>query len=238
MKQERNKNILYPILAIFLACLGFVFAIESQFKKIEQTPFIESSSKNWSHRGYAETEKKENTLASIDRAIQNGYEGVELDLWFKEGKFYLSHDENYADSLPKLKAVFRIFPEAYFWLDLKNLSFSNYEAIANQLEQLKKSKKTYLIESKNAFPLGLLHQKGFYTTYWITNGNSFRQFIKKCWIVYFGYNGISMPAKKYQKEGIRKKYKHLNIHLWDKHPNPKIYQWEEVKIVLDDNEVN
>ncbi|MEQ8625771.1 MAG: hypothetical protein RJQ00_01840 [Vicingaceae bacterium] len=237
MQKRRNKILLYFALVFLVALLSFVFFIETQFNKVEQKPFTQASSKNWAHRGYASTEKEENTLAAVALAFQKEYKGVEIDLWFKDGQFYISHEESYVDSLPKLAEVFEKFPDDYFWLDLKNLSYSNYERISNQLDQLKKSKKSYLIESKKGLPLGLLHKKGFKTSYWMTNGNFIRQFIQKCWIIYFKYNGISMPVKEYLEKDIRKKYKHLNIHLWDKHPNPKVYQWDEVKIVLDDYEI-
>lgn len=235
--KKRNKSVLYLALAFSFLLIAYVFYVEMQFKRVEQKPFIIASKKNWSHRGYAQNEQEENTITAIALALQNNYKGVEIDLWFKNGQFYLSHDENFADTLPKLETIFRIFPDTYFWLDLKNLSYANYKEVANQLESLKKNKNSYFIESKNGLSLGLLHQKGFQTSYWLTNGNFVRHFIQKSWIFYFKYNGISMPATKYQKESIRKKYKHLNVHLWDKHPNPKFYQWEEVKIILDDNEL-
>ena len=236
MKQKRNKRTLLWALYFLVVVIGFVFFIEYQYQNVKQELFIYSSAKNWSHRGFAQIENKENTLYAIDLAFQNDYKGVEIDLWFKNGQFYLSHDESYEDTLPKLKDVFNIFPDAYFWLDLKNLSYSNYKEIANQLNQLNKNKKTYLIESKNALPLGLIYQMEFPTSYWVTNGNPIRQFIQKCWIVYFKYNGVSMSAKLYKEENIRNQYRHLNIHLWDKHPSSELYHREEVKIILDDNE--
>lgn len=234
----KNKRFFYIALVFLIALVSFVVFVEIQFNTLEQKPFIQDAQKNWSHRGFARTEVKENTLEAITLAFQNGYKGVEIDLWYKDGKFYLIHDENYADSLPKLSTVFHRFPDSYFWLDLKNLSYSNHKAISHQLGILKKNKKSYLIESKNGFPLGLLHKKGFQTSFWLTKGNFIRQFIQKSCIVLFKYNGISMPARTYQKKNVRKKYKHLNIHLWDKRPGSQLYQWEEVKIVLDDNELN
>ena len=237
MKQKRNKILLYITTCLLFMLVVFILFIEIQFKNIKQDSFAQSNNKHWSHRGYAETKNKENTLAAISMALQNGYEGVEIDLWYKNGQFYVSHDENYADSLPKLKDVFRIFHESYFWLDLKNLSYSNYKEIAKHLEKLNKDKNSYLIESKNSLYLGFLHKGGFQTSYWLINGSFIRQFIQKVWIVFFEYNGISMPAKSYQKKGMREKYKHLNIHLWENHPKPEIYEWEEIKIILDDNEV-
>jgi hypothetical protein len=233
----KNKRTLFIGLAFFFASVCFVFFIETQFKKGQQIPFIDATTKNWSHRGYAKTEEKENTKTAISLALQNDYKGVEIDIWFKEDLFFVSHEESYEDSLLQLQDVFSTFPDTYFWLDLKNLSLSNYKQIANQLEKLNKNKDTYLIESKNGLPLGLLHKKGFHTTYWVMNSNFIRHFFEKCWIVCFQYNGISMPATNYQKEHFRKKYKHLNIHLWDKQPNQGIYHWDEVKIILDDNEL-
>lgn len=47
-----------------------------------------------SHRGNisGKIPKLENSPGYIDRAIQEGYD-VEVDVWFKGGKWYLGHDE-------------------------------------------------------------------------------------------------------------------------------------------------
>jgi|GEM_PF-3207712 len=215
----------------------FILILNISFYNKTQPIFKESTTKRWSHRGVARNQKDENTLLSIEKAIEIGYEGVEIDLWYNNGVFFLSHDENYNDSLSTLEDVFNRFPEASFWLDIKNIKLSNYKQITNYFNNHKKNSNSYIIESKNGFALGLISWNNINTSYWVSNNGILRNLIQKLLITVFNFKAISMPASEYLNNDIRKEYKHLNIHLWAKFPQDKLYKYPEVKILLDDNEL-
>src|SRR5690554_5375925 len=232
----RKAIIIIALLSLSVVII-FTLGIAAKFKTVEQQTFFDDANKSWSHRGYAKSEAKENTIEAIEKAIQFGFKGIEIDLWYKEGAFYVTHDENYNDSLLQLEKVFAKFPDALFWLDLKNLNYKNAKEIGSKLNQFQKSKESYIIESKNGIAVGMMYNKGFNTSFWLANRRGWRGFYEKTMLVFFQYNAVSMPAVDYQIKETRNIYKHLNVHLWGKNPDSSIYQLPEVKIVLNDKEL-
>jgi len=91
----------------------------------------------WSHRGYVNDTCKENTIASLKNAYENGYRNIELDIWYLDGKLILKHneptkEEREGDKLTTLKEFLSIYKnELYYWMDFKNLNESNIDQVLN-----------------------------------------------------------------------------------------------------------
>tara|TARA_R100001015_G_C4424187_1_gene23692 strand:- start:22 stop:495 length:474 start_codon:yes stop_codon:yes gene_type:complete len=70
-----------------------------------------------SHRGNTNgpNKRKENTKEYIDNALNKGYH-VELDIWFKDGKFFLGHD------VPEVETRFEwlLARKEKIWIHCKN----------------------------------------------------------------------------------------------------------------------
>jgi len=81
------------------------------------------------HRGLfnGPDKDKENSPAQINQAIFKGYD-VEVDVWFKDGKWFLGHDE------PTYEIDFEFLEQPGLWIHAKNLpalyvltgTFTNY----------------------------------------------------------------------------------------------------------------
>jgi hypothetical protein len=86
--------------------------------------------------------ERENSPDYIDEAIQVGYD-VEIDVWIKENKLYLGHDE----------ATYEITPEflkkrqQYIWCHAKNLDALDY-LLGNDYHCFFHDKDDYTITSK------------------------------------------------------------------------------------------
>lgn len=102
------------------------------------------------------------------------FKGIEFDVNYDndEKLLYVSHDIDSSVTLT-LEEYFKAIPQnsdMYFWMDIKNLSPSNCEIIAehilNLLSKLKLEKKV-ICESYDAESLAVLHNKGLFTSYWI-----------------------------------------------------------------------
>jgi len=92
--------------------------------------------------------EKENTPNYIDAAISSGFD-VEIDLWFKDGKFYLGHD------LPENETEFSWIEERSekLWIHAKN---------AGALETLMESDLHYFFHSED---MATITSKGFVWVY-------------------------------------------------------------------------
>ncbi|WP_020208101.1 glycerophosphodiester phosphodiesterase [Gilvimarinus chinensis] len=44
------------------------------------------------HRGLANTNRPENTLAAVEAALELGVDAIEVDLWYIHGRFWMTHD--------------------------------------------------------------------------------------------------------------------------------------------------
>ena len=78
-----------------------------------------------SHRGNINgpDKSRENSIQYIREAIKKGYD-VEIDVWFKDGNFYLGHDT------PDYITTAEFLKNNHLWCHAKN-----YEALSNMIEQ-------------------------------------------------------------------------------------------------------
>ena len=101
--------------------------------------------------------------------------------------------------------------------------------------------------------MGALNKEGFNTCLWVASEGKpyFNLFFSKLGlhelfnmysIAYYDYNAISMPLYRYQNKNVQERFGHLNIHLWTdlSRKDPaylEMIQHEEIKIILDDEEL-
>tara|TARA_B100000902_G_C27290335_1_gene906751 strand:- start:388 stop:1167 length:780 start_codon:yes stop_codon:yes gene_type:complete len=71
----------------------------------------------WSHRCY-HSEYGDNSIAGCKQAVWNGFTGIEVDVQYHEGQFYLHHDHWYL-STETLEQLLTLNLSADMWIDLK-----------------------------------------------------------------------------------------------------------------------
>src|SRR5690242_2518417 len=86
----------------------------------------EGATQLWAHRGYHEGAIEENSLASLDAALQHGYAGVEVDVHYVPGRgIFISHDDiepgEEAGLVPLRDFLARHGAAMSYWIDFKNL---------------------------------------------------------------------------------------------------------------------
>ncbi|MDX2082974.1 MAG: glycerophosphodiester phosphodiesterase [Rickettsiales bacterium] len=91
-------------------------------------------SKLFAHRGFREKSQLENSVASLQEAVANGFEAIEFDLWFLQEKIVLKHDRPKPEeigNLPTLQDYFKYKNDLTYWLDFKNLDLNNCQKALN-----------------------------------------------------------------------------------------------------------
>ena len=130
----------------------------------------EPSQKFWAHR--CDSIGKFNLMS-------DKYNGVEIDAVYYDDapigkKFDISHDEQSSINHPLEGFMITIseHPDTRIWFDFKNLSHHNAEESLAELEYLLSKydidKNRFIIESHNYKDLGLYHQHGFYTSFYVS----------------------------------------------------------------------
>lgn len=223
------------------------------FYNVNQPSFYSSNDKKWAHRGY-NLNVEENSLESVELANEHNYQGVEIDVWLYKGKLYVTHDKLLSEDLLTVNDFMLKFPKTKFWLDLKNLSISNVVEVNKQLKILQQTNDQFIVESKNWLPLAILSNNEINTCLWLNPNKSkyyslyfskqgLKEIINMSAIALFKYNAVSMPLPNYNQVEVVNRYKHLNIHLWtslsrSSNDYLNMNAKEEVKIILDDEEMN
>lgn len=93
--------------------------------------------KLFAHRGLVENNMKQNSIASLKNAFEKGFKGVEFDIWWIDGEFFVKHDKPAGKELfllPMLQDYLVHKNELEYWIDFKNLDEKN---IDNALKKLK-----------------------------------------------------------------------------------------------------
>lgn len=93
--------------------------------------------KLFAHRGLVENNMKQNSIASLKNAFEKGFKGVEFDIWWIDGEFFVKHDKPAGKELfllPRLQDYLVHKNELEYWIDFKNLDEKN---IDNALKKLK-----------------------------------------------------------------------------------------------------
>lgn len=96
----------------------------------------------FAHRGFHSTNAPQNTVASLDAAYENGFRGVEFDIWYLEEKLVLKHDHPKKEEIKNLPLFLEYLAhgnEMDYWCDFKNLDLENAKAaltlMKNQLAE-------------------------------------------------------------------------------------------------------
>lgn len=93
--------------------------------------------KLFAHRGFVENNMRQNSIASLKNAFEKGFKGVEFDIWWIDGEFFVKHDKPAGKELfllPRLQDYLVHKNALEYWIDFKNLDEKN---IDNALKKLK-----------------------------------------------------------------------------------------------------
>lgn len=209
----------------------------------------EDAASIWSHRG-VHLELPENSTQAVGRAIENGFQGVELDAFFDtELGLIVSHDKPYkkvGDSLVVLEDFIHLLDRSttMLWLDLKNLDLSNVEEVIAALDQATalypEMRQRILVESAHGRALNRL-AASYPAIYWVQYASGTpRGFLKRLSIYAIlgisDFNGITTDHRKIDQR-FRK---HFRSHCWyvftvnDREVLRELTEIPEVKVVLTD----
>jgi len=192
-------------LMAFASYAGYKYYLHHQFLNKSFDLSFKSPPMLWAHRGYHK-DHPENSLEAFRAAKIRGYEGIELDVFYFENEFVISHDDpsSNSDTLLTLDEVFYEFNTGlYYWVDLKNLNAINVESSGNiMLELLSKYQiqDRVFIESKEIEQLDKYTKKGIQTLWWINPGTTYEKmkaglpYYRKAFATY-DFTAISIPHK-------------------------------------------
>jgi len=231
-----------------------VSSCNEEFKNVttkNSFPYL-SKQKMWRHRVNSPEEQSK---------YSNCFPGLEFDVFYDDGQFYVAHDEDEAHTIT-LESYFDAVsePDKYnYWLDLKNLNFWNQKNITKELKRILEKygiRENLICESKNASQLAKLNESGIYTSYWIPHFDNYDQSLvddaaecksiraeisenlKQC-----RHNAISAHYK--MVPFVEKYFPLCNLHIWtngleseeDKATINEIAQKDFVKVILVDYEM-
>lgn len=212
--------ILTVLFVTFYLVTNYMFNSTVYDAKLTSTPQV------WAHAAYLD-KSRSNPLNLIGKAFQNGASGVELDVFYDEKTqdFVLTHDNpyfRYEGKLFFLHQVFERFKQrGYYWIDFKNLSFSNYsKARDRMLKLLNKYQLFHLVyvESTNGLLLRTYSSHGIRTIFWIAYDRNWTRPFKflylKAIIGFSRFNGISSPYQRIGDPYFMKTFGHLPIFLF------------------------
>ena len=195
------------------------------------------------HRGYWETYDKQNTVESVQEAIERNFKGVEIDIFYDESKcdFVVSHNP-YDDptNLLSLKQVLHLdIPSDFiFWLDLKNLSFKNAFSCRKKFIQYNKQFDNLFMFVESSSYIGLLlvsTLSNIKTSYLITDW-------KQLLLPQFLFTFTSLSYKNYDKNPLLYNIFSKNpINLFtinDENKLKSYYSMKRISILLTDTEIN
>lgn len=106
--------------------------------------------KIFAHRGYVINDFAQNSIESLKAAFDNGFSGIEYDVWFLNGELIIAHDkpESGFASLSKFKDFFLFGNKIKYWIDFKNLDETNADQV---LALVKKEILIAKIDLKNIY---------------------------------------------------------------------------------------
>ncbi|MCP4125365.1 MAG: glycerophosphodiester phosphodiesterase [Bacteroidetes bacterium] len=241
-----NKLWFFPVL-IFVC----VFVVWAASIYISNAPdCVRSEGEIWSHRG-VHTEAPENSRDAIRIAIEQGFYGVELDVFYdNETGLVVSHDLPYKKvngEVVLLEDIFSEFGDTLsYWIDLKNLHRSNRKAVKIAFQELTTGKdhlrSKILIESANGRQLRYLN-KHFNCIYWVQFSRKFpRKFFKLAYIrsllARTDFTGISTDHR-YIDAVFEKNFRNMCWYVFTVNEPDKINilaEKPEVQVILTDLE--
>ena len=238
--------ILLEIAAFLQSGMSWVIFRNEQLNKIYLLIY-EPSQKFWAHR-----------CDSIEKfeLMSKKYSGIEIDAVFYDTapageKFDISHDKQSSVDYP-LEGFMTAIAESKdtkIWFDFKNLTHDNAKESLNELEYLLAKydidKNRFIIESHDYKDLGLYHQHGFYTSFYVSvndemifNGgetafiNEVREAVKSQNI-----DAVSFPLNYY--ELLKSADLPVDFLTWQIHDEKwwQFYKKDNLKKMIDDEQV-
>ena len=86
----------------------------------------------YAHRGFHNSEIKENSIESLDNAYKNFFYAIEFDIWLKNDELIISHDKPKNSNeffYPNLKNFLKYQNHFKYWLDFKNIDLNNVDKV-------------------------------------------------------------------------------------------------------------
>jgi len=86
----------------------------------------------FSHRGHFEDGIPDNSIASLDKAVEKDFTAIEFDIWLYKDKLVINHDnpeEKKKKSFPNIVDYFKYHNNLEYWLDFKNMDEKNVDEI-------------------------------------------------------------------------------------------------------------
>ncbi|WP_100642644.1 hypothetical protein [Alteromonas facilis] len=173
----------YVALAILVTCIvGYHIAVayvDKQLAQRQSALALDYCDKAWSTRGLVTDSsirlQQANSIDAINLAIDNGAQGVEVDVYFdvELGQYVVSHDRPYNLKNGELLSLEKLFAHLqkpiYVWLDFKKLTRLNTEEVAQAVARLTKITTNtpmvskVVIETEHPIKLAAFRDAGFMT---------------------------------------------------------------------------
>lgn len=154
-------------LLVMLCVLVALFSVFAYYWGPKSTDLPFEGQQVWKHR--------QNKPELASSAIGQGFSGIELDVTFLDGELYVAHDPTeYQDAVLLRDYLTQIGggrEEPFLWLDIKNISLFNENAITKQLLALGAGDRM-LVESPRPFFMFRLCNSGLLCTVWLQRTNS------------------------------------------------------------------
>ena len=250
VKKRRNKILLITFYSLPVLIIIFFLLLNHWFNYPNDNVNPEEK-RVWAHRGYVK-DCQENSISSFQQAFDAGAAGIELDIFYLNNQFTVSHakpDISKVNSLLKLETVFRdIGKRGRFWLDFKNLSELSAPEAEKAATQLRKLLDKYnlrskvFVESINSKKLTTITDAGIMSVHWhlgIYKSDPVtvlqRNILYKIKFVTSGFSAISCDYRLYPK--IRTRFPSVPLCLFavnDKKIIKELLKDKQVKIILTD----
>ena len=230
---KTNLSITFITVIFFLSPF---LIIESVFKSKSSLPF-KSTSKVWAHRV--------NSYKRLTNVLKYGFEGIEIDLHFSNGHFYISHDqEGIKDNITLKQFLEHVPQEISIWFDLKNLQSSNVFEVEKsylELDKIFSILNRSFIESRNGYTLSSLASNGINTLFWINPHNNstifhLRNISNKLIIATSNFIGVSTSHEGFSNRTLST-YSHLSLFTFTVNNDKKISELkknDKFKVILTD----
>ena len=244
-------SIILSVILIVLVVAG-VIHVNRKFATKKGKEYIPTGGRFdlWAHRGFLKNNNEENTMEAFRDAVENGADGIEMDVQFNEimNKFVVSHDIPYkapGGNLLFLEDVFKEFQRnTKYWIDFKNLRTGNKLPAFIRLEYLMKTYKTFditFVESNSGLALRYFSLNGINTIYGIKYDKKefqfiFENFYNKLLILNSRFKGIVVPSWDVSDELVEE-YKNYSLFVFTINDEETLKKYEEypnIKSVVTD----
>lgn len=202
---------MHKILFFGFCLLSIIFGtIQVKFSNLALSGY-KTENKLWIHRGGY----PENTKAGITQSLNQGYTGVEVDIYYdsNHNQFLVTNDDpslNRSSTTLTLEEFLKYFSNSnhHWWFSLKNLSDANFKQVLSKLTSLVESYSLsgrYFIESDQYFPLRDLAKESIPSVY-LMNPHSqsslffIRKIENKVKILLADFIGVSLDQGSYDDD--------------------------------------